>query len=394
MKNRGKFLFIGAVLILIIGVAIFLITNNIKPQQDVSINSNDESMNSGDIIELEPIVQVVNGINVIVDPRIELLAAVQLISDYDKRTNLLTSIRFDYKNDMKDYFSKYSDHEAVKLFNNMSKQGFSYDAPPTVMLYLSNPLELSKKLDFTDYLIGRAGGSNDLDKFISTMQKFVIDTKFNEFYENHKDFYKEVVEKNAEVINQGDYIKDIEGYYGMKQNSYNIILSPLFHPGGFGPRVKNGDGAYDIYSIQGPTKISNEWLMFGSIEGFRFTAWHEFSHSFVNPLTEENLSEINKYIDLFSPVAEKMRSQGYSKWEISVNEHIVRAVTSRLTFLNEGKDAYDEIISIEKFRGFNYVEALCEKLEEYENNRDVYKSFKDFYPQLIEVFKELSEKIN
>ena len=49
---------------------------------------------------------------------------------------------------------------------------------------------------------------------------------------------------------EDDLIGDIENYYGIKQNSYNIILVPMFHPGGFASRLENKDGSFDIYSIQ------------------------------------------------------------------------------------------------------------------------------------------------
>ncbi|MCM1991256.1 DUF4932 domain-containing protein [Oceanirhabdus seepicola] len=392
MKNRGKYYLIGLVLILIAGITIVFMLNNTKAQKADDISSNNVSENTEDIIELKPIVQSVNGINVFVDPRIELLAAVQLISDYDKITGLITRKEFQYKKDMKDYFSKFSSHEAVKLFNKMSKNGFNYDAPPTAMLYLSNPLNVSKKQDFDDYIIKRAGGFKNLENFYLALSKFAGDTNFNEFYESHTDFYKKVVEENAKAVKEGDYIKDIEDYYGMKQNSYNIILSPLFHPGGFGPRVRNEEGSYDIYSIQGPSSTEKNIPMFGNVKSFKYLAWHEFSHSFVNPTTEENLDEINKYSKLYTPLAKAMNSQAYNTWETCVNEHIVRAVTSRLSYLNEGEKSYNKAINYEKSNDFYYVEALCEKLEEYENNRDKYKSFTEFYPELVAVFKEFSEQ--
>lgn len=47
---------------------------------------------------------------------------------------------------------------------------------------------------------------------------------------------------------------------------------------------------------------------------------------------------------------------------------------------------------MEKADGFFYIEPICNKLVEYEENRDRYKNFEDFYPEIITVFKELSEK--
>ncbi|MCM1991258.1 DUF4932 domain-containing protein [Oceanirhabdus seepicola] len=384
MKNRKKYYLIGLVFILSIGVTTIFFRNNTKIEKEVSVNSEG-------IIVLKPIVQEVKGINISIDPRIELLSAVQLISDYDVRYGLITKEEFKYKKDMEDYFSKYSDHEVVKLFNGMTNFGFTFGEPPEAMLHLSNPMVIGKESDFEDSIIGSAGGDENLEKFISELNKFAVDTKFNEFYEKNKGFYNEVVEKTAMLVNQGDYIKDIENYYGMKQKSYNIILAPIFHHGGFGLNVKNED-AYDIYSIQGPRVTEKSMPVFGDTEYIRYIVWHEFSHSFIKHVFKDNLSEINDYSKLYTPISKSMNKQSYGNWESCVNEHVVRAVTTRLAYLNEGKEAYDKALNKEKGMEFLYVEALCEKLQEYENNRDRYKSFEEFYPELIKVFKELSEQ--
>jgi len=88
-----------------------------------------------------------------------------------------------------------------------------------------------------------------------------------------------------------------------------------------------------------------------------------------------------------------MNKQAYSSWESCVNEHIVRAVVARINYIHSGSENYENIITYEKDRGFLYIDELTKKLEEYEKNRDKYKSFKDFYPELVKVFKELSFKI-
>lgn len=342
--------------------------------------------------DLKPVSQNINGINMMIDPRIELLAVVQAVGTYDEQYDLITNEDFDYKKEIMKNFSKFSNHEAVKVFNNMSRASFSYDAPPTAMLYMSNPLSLKVNQDFTDYLKSRAG-EEMLNKFALGIRNFAIDTKFHEFFNKQKKFYNSVIEENAKVMGTTNYIDQLEQYYGMKQNSYNIILSPMFHSGGFGPRVESKNGEYDLYSIQGPSSVKDNIPIFGNEDGFRYIALHEFSHSFINPLTEENIDEVNKYSQLYEPISEKMSKQAYNIWEACVNEHIVRAVVARLTFIHSGSENYETIVSYEKDRGFLYIDELTKKLEEYEKNRDKYKSFKDFYPELVKVFKELSLSI-
>lgn len=342
---------------------------------------------------LKPVVKNVNGINVIIDPRMELLAVVQALGTYDQQFDLITNMSFNYKDDIMKYFSNFSKHEAVKQFDSMSRSGFSFDAPPTAMLYLSNPLNLEVKKDFDDEIKSRAT-KESLNKLAKELKNFGVDTKFQEFFKSHMDFYNSVVEKNAEVMGNSNYISYLEQYYGMKQNSYNIILAPMFHSGGFGPKIEAENGLYDVYSIEGPNSLKGNIPMFGDKEGFKYLALHEFSHSFVNSLTEENLEEVNKYKKLYEPIQDKMVKQAYSRWDISVNEHIVRAVVARITYINSGSQEYEKVIAYEKDRGFLYIDELVKKLEEFEKNRDKYKSFKEFYPELIKVFDKILKDSN
>lgn len=87
-----------------------------------------------------------------------------------------------------------------------------------------------------------------------------------------------------------------------------------------------------------------------------------------------------------------MSSQAYPNWEISVNEHIIRAVTARLVYLDQGQSAYDSVVANEIANGFYYVPALCESLSVYEISRDNYPTLESYYPEIIKVFKDLSEQ--
>jgi hypothetical protein len=361
-------------------------------------------------------IESAHSLNITVDPRIELLAVVQFLSGYGERTGLITCYDFPYKVDVSEYFSAYKDHPAVKLFAEMSLSGFNFDAPPDAMLHLSNPPELTLEVPFTRNLKRRAGGQERLEKFIQELRDFAQKTNFRSFFEAHKGTYSKLVSDTYGKMQGVDFIATLENYYGMKQLSYNIILAPLFHSGGFGPRIdpegssspvrnfinslqylifnKWSGKSYEIYNICGPTGVENGIPSFGTQVGFRQLAWHEFGHSFVNPLSEsfKNRIKISEYSSFFAPIREKMEKEGYSNWETCVNEHIVRAVTARLTFIHFGKQAGEDELRDQKSNGFAYIELLCKKLEEYEIRRDKYPTLADFFPEMISVFGEISKK--
>ncbi len=332
-----------------------------------------------------------SSLNVTIDPRIELLAAVQSLSDYGEKFSLLTALDYEYKKELKQSFQPYAEHEAVKLFQEMSHSGFTFDAPPTVMLHLSSPPELAVEQSFTDYLIGRAGGEEKLMRFIEQLRDLAEQSHFMAFFQEHDGFYQKTLQSVNENFQDMDFVGVLEGYYGQKQHSYNIILAPMFN-GNYGPRISRKDGTFDIFNIVSPRQIKDGILYFGSKANFEHLAWHEFSHSFVNPLGERHRKELEKYASLMEPIRSKMSSSAYGNWITTVNEHVVRAVTTRLNYLHKGKEDGDRALLGEKMYGFAYVEALCEKLEHYEKDKKRYPTFTSFYPQLVETFKELSEK--
>ncbi len=325
-------------------------------------------------------------LNVRVDPRIELLSAVQLLSGYDKLTNYDTT----YKEEMKDYFSEYQDHPAVKMFSQMKQEGFNYHVPPGVMIHLSEPPELIIEEPIGDKLKNRAGGDEKLQKFIEELRNFAQESNFTTFFNNHKSLYQSHVGDVQQKIKNSD-IATLELYYGKHQASYNIILAPLFHSGGYGARIQQWESKYDIYSIQGPSRPEEESVTFGTEESFRRLVWHEFGHSFVNPVVGKNRKLINQYRVLFRPIADQMSERAYGNWETCVQEHLVRAVVARLKAIRQGAEVGEWKVAQEEEKGFKYIRPLYNKLKKYESNRTKYQNFADFYPELLEVFKKEAE---
>lgn len=117
--------------------------------------------------------------------------------------------------------------------------------------------------------------------------------------------------------------------------------------------------------------------------------WHEFGHSFVNPLTTKYQKEALQYEALYQPIEAQMKNLAYSNWETSLNEHIVRAVVARLTALRLGEMSGEYILESESKQGFIYIDAIYEKLLKYEKNRKVYPTFDAFYLELLTVFEDI-----
>jgi len=328
-------------------------------------------------------------IKVEVDPRMELIAVVQLLSGYGEQYGLTNQLDFPYRRNVDEHFEAYNDHGAVKLFNEMCPEGFNYGIPPVAVLHLSDPPGLDIVVPFTENTIERAGGTERLTEFVRTLRDFTRETRFVDFYEANRESLQRIEETVRDAIGSVDYVGMLENYYGMSQNSYTVIPAPLFRPG-YGPRVERDDGTFDLYCIIGPRGVDDQGTPEFAPLFLRYVILHEFSHSFVNPLTAKYSEEIAKYSALFEPIAGQMKEQAYGEWETCVNEHVVRAVQIRLTGRQFGSLGMAMELADAKSRGFIYIEPLCERLKQFEEQRDKYPTFEAFYPQIIDVFRELS----
>lgn len=349
-----------------------------------------------EIKENEQIVKEFNEINMMVDPRIELLSVIiYLCPEYDESTNSIVSGELTYKKDVEEYFGAYKDHKAVKLFKSMYNRGFSYDAPPTSMLFLTNTpnLVLRDDVDKSDFIYNvcmqRAGGEKNFLKFVEALNDFCIDTNFYDFYNDHLDYYNNIIDNTINGLEDIDYVNQVQDYYGKKQNGFNIVLNGMLYANNYGPRIQKLDGSYDLFAILGSSGIESDLPIFNDEIYFKYIVRHEFGHSFVNYLTDENIDEVNKCEKLFEPIKEAMDKQAYNTWETSLNEHIVRSVVVRITETYGSKKEADEYLKMDQSNSFIYEDDIIEILKnEYEPNRNKYKTFEEFYPEILNLLKE------
>lgn len=317
----------------------------------------------------------VNSLNVSIDGREELISIIQYLGGYFR----LNKFELDYKESVDEYFNAFREHEAVEFVQKLTKQGFSYDAPAAAILYFSDEYELDKEL--SKYLIKRIGGEANAKEFARLIKAFVNDTKFNKFLISQNEFYEQIVNDFSKGLSNFNEIETIENFFGKKQNSYNIILSVL-NSGNYGPSITDGDKT-DIYNIMSAKGIKEGRPTFGKIDDILYLVWHEFGHSFVNCLTEENFDLVMKYSNLQEPIKEQMKNQAYGNWPTIVNEHVIRAVTVKLAEAKYGSDIAANIKQKEIGGSFCYITPICNQLEIYIQNRDKYKTFFEFYPTLI-----------
>lgn len=335
-----------------------------------------------------------------VDPRVELLSTMLSVSDYDSimvskgSFHLISQLDFKYKNQLLLTFGSMQSHPVIELFMDMAyNYGFFYSFPIQACLLASAYPEMRINKPVPDLVLTRSGGIENLNTFLNELVDFGNKSGFELFMQKHRDYYLKIT-RSVEEYQLNEMINQIEDYYQDSMASYNIILVSMLHGGGYGPIIRDSLDNEHVYSIIGPKRIIDGLPHFGSLEEFRYTIWHEFSHSFVNPVVDSLYQEIEPYSALFAPIKEKMKIQSITDWKDCITEHIVRAVTIRLEYLYLGEKAGDKAKKMEMDMGFHYVDEICEILEIYETGTDTYSSFADFFPAIITLFENMEEELS
>lgn len=330
-----------------------------------------------------PITIQAGNCNIEVNPRIELMSTIwmlmqdsgepcaELIHDY--QTPYMAAVRKTFSSDQKD-----GAVQLLKKINNTSRHGISTIFE--IALYLDDHFNLPKEgqAQIPAYIL--EGISNEtLEQFIAACQKFAEKTAYLSFFNEQTDYFKGLMQEGKALLS-ADMIDRFETYYGMKLSGYHTVLFPMRYPGGFGIRVEDGTTA-EAYFLMAPD--SEE--AFYPADGIQELLWHEFSHSFVNTITQENGDLVDQCELSFNMVKAQMNQINYGDCKTFVDESLVRAVVARLVLDSGDKARYQEIITEQEAIGFIYTEALCTKLAEFEQNRDIYKNFEAFFPELITV---------
>ncbi len=336
---------------------------------------------------LSPIQKQVGKLVISIDPRLELLNSIQGISNYD----ILHRQRNSYHKQIKEYFEPYVSSQAVALTNKFAATGFTYDAPVSFMLHLTQPNGCLQNIPYGDYLKGRSGGTHKLIQYQQAIHDFAIDSRFERFWKKNEPFYKEIVDLSVTEVSKRNWIDALENYYNASQNSYTIIISPLLS-NGYGFRIPAKNNNWDSYACLPTDGKTRNGIPYLDETNLMFYVWHEFGHSYVNPEIEKYAERLENSSILFEPLQILMKKQAYDSWKICVMEHIVRAIHIRLIETYIGKSEASLKLDSDQKNGFAYIKPLLEKLKMYENMRNIDKiSFSDFVPKLLDVFDSIAK---
>jgi len=305
---------------------------------------------------------------IITDKRIELMAVIQTMAHYWDNIALMYSnkklFNCKYKENVNNYFDKYKNHEAVKLYGDLCNNVQDISAFINLILCCSNPPNLDNIADVENNIKSFYKQNIPYENLINKIKYFYDDANFEYFFENNKSEYELL--KN-DYINKNDlneYVNIIDIYLGRNTENYTIAVSALLM-GCFGIKITTNENIIKNYSVITPFDYKENKYIFGSKFFALELLWHEISHLTVNELTKKYIKQFNLSGKIISDDFIKLF---YTDIETIANEYIVRAVTIRLLEINYGEKTAESLIQDNIQKGFteiksikDYIQGNCEK---------------------------------
>lgn len=332
-------------------------------------------------------------INAEANEPVELMAILAHTAGYQEYSQNLAA---QYSKDTEEWFAPYKQHEAVAL---------AWKLHTTYSIGHEKVMSMAIHLDIEKGEIKFLGDKSDLvenwkdvdiEDFIQKLNQFYKDTRFHEFFEQHRTFYEEYI-SNYEMTGTMAFPFNLKWYprfhYGTEEmEPFKIYICFTYGGHNNGMYRKLSGKPRELFAIMGYVfnpAIGRPYMDFSLL-------WHEVNHPYVNPLldNEENAK-------LMEPIGQKllelsreaMKQQAYTDWHIVINESIVRAST--IIYAQDAgykQETPKILMELEvKRNGFPWMPQLVDCLRNYANNRDKYKTLNDYYPEIAKCLQKYIE---
>lgn len=329
-----------------------------------------------------------------VDERVELLSIVFRLAGAQE----FSSTQFKrYTDNIERYFAAYKNHELISYIKKIRKEnGIGYDAVMKMAVHLGPAPGFKPLVKLSDSVPEKRWKMEKAQEFIRLLGKFYKDSRADVFFKANADIYKEVSKRFLTIYDQLDlnWYKD---FYGKSPKEKFIIINGVGNGGGnYGPDIFYKDGKREVYAIMGTWTIDSTGMARFDLRDYFPTLLHEFNHSFVNYLTDQNPSRFEKNGRvIYKAVQEQMSGQAYAGWQTMISEALVRAaVIKYMKDHSFDKQAIDREILEQLDRGFLWINELLIELEKYDQQRVRYPTLESYLPNIILAYHDYAQNIS
>jgi hypothetical protein len=123
----------------------------------------------------------------------------------------------------------------------------------------------------------------------------------------------------------------MESFYNEQLDRFYFVPCPFMKKVGMHVEIENKQGNRIFYYIAGGNIYENRLSNIS-------TAFHEFSHSFIEPISAKYAKELSEMEYLYKPLERALTPMGYRDWDRAFNEHLVRAAEAHLMSKSFGEE--------------------------------------------------------
>ncbi|AHF80527.1 S-layer protein [Thermococcus paralvinellae] len=308
-----------------------------------------------------------------INPNLELFAVVYILafngSDY------FIIAPQSYVKDVLTYFAPYREHEAVYLI----REAF----PRDLSLYVRDDsiMSWSNQLSSLPYLGNESEDDPLLSDMLRALVSFAKESNFMKFYNAHREEYEKAVSPLRELFGN-EFPEKFREFFGYIYENYRIEFSYSLkiHPHSW----RRYDTLYYIGTAL--QNLNNFSIQFQAI-----TAFHEFSHQFINPVMQRNLK-------LFENVSYYL-SEAKNEFPILTTYDMYHFSSEYAYFAETLTEAFAVYLAMNsnispavvKYRvlwysswNFPLLEDFVKEYENFEKIKKPNETFEDYLPTLAE----------
>lgn len=313
---------------------------------------------------------------------IELFHVILALTDVGKQDKYMLRKNTDYYAAVQEKFSKYRNKRIVRLINEKLIQSpHSYHK---FVKFFYNYRFKNQDLVIKEEL----KVSSPYKKYVSLMDDFAKSSNYFEFFENHSDYYKELIEFQKQVVDTKKMWEWLESEFTNRYQCYKTVFSPLTGGNHSTINFSQEDYKETIFFISAPfTQSSNQYYS-AQLSGVVFT---EIDHNYVNPVSKKNITEIDHAMSERQDWVVENDITKYYKTPYEVfNEYLTHAL-----FCLYASETFDAGIAntviekrielMEKLRGFKEFGAFTSHLLEL-RSITMDTPIERLYPRIIKWF--------
>jgi hypothetical protein len=204
------------------------------------------------------------------------------------------------------------------------------------------------------------------DRFAAALADFADCARLADLLGEYGEISDEVAESLGGPAGVWRCREEVAALLGPGPTRISVAPSPLSNAHlGYGPTI-GGAGHRESWVVFGPVWRPDRrpWALVGFwSRKLKRVLRHELGHAHLNPLTERAGVVIAEYSDLFPPLAPSMRALGYGRWDVCLNEHVLRAAEATVVRAEAGARAAERFLRREEAKGFSLVRPALTALD-------------------------------